>query len=139
MNDPAAAPAAVVGLHHLRLPVSDVMRSRDWYSALFDFEPCLSLEEEDRVVGVVVIHPSGLTLGLHYAPALARALHGFCSVALSVGAVDDLDHWCTRLDILEVEHTAPAEGHLGWYVEVPDPDGLIIQLHTTGQPTADEA
>ena len=35
--------------------------------------------------------PSGLTLGLHHAPALARSLHGFCSVALSVGAVDDLD------------------------------------------------
>jgi catechol 2,3-dioxygenase-like lactoylglutathione lyase family enzyme len=139
MNDPAIASPAVVGLHHLRLPVSDVMRSRDWYSAVFDFEPRLSLEEEDRVVGVVLIHPSGLTLGLHDAPALARSLRGFCSVALSVGASDDLDHWCTRLDTLRVEHTAPAEGHLGWHVEVPDPDGLIIQLHTIGQPTADEA
>ncbi len=139
MNDPALAAPAVVGLHHVRLPVSDVLRSRDWYSATFDFEPCLSLEEEDRVVGVVVIHRSGLTLGLHHAPALARALHGFCSVALSVGAVDDLDHWCRHLDTLRVQHTAPAEGHLGWYVEVPDPDGLVIELHTVGQPSADEA
>ena len=139
MSDPTVAAPAVVGLHHLRLPVSDVMRSRDWYSATFGFEPCLSLEEEDRVVGIVVIHRSGLTLGLHHDPALARALRGFCSVALSVGAVDDLDRWCTRLDTLGIKHTAPAEGHLGWYVEVPDPDGLIIQLHTTGQPTADEA
>ena len=139
MNHPAAASPAVVGLHHLRLPVSDVMRSRDWYSATLGFEPCLSLEEEDRVVGVVVIHPSGVTLGLHHAPALARALSGFCSVALSIGAADDLDDWCARLDTLGVEHTAPVEGHLGWYLEVPDPDGLIIRLHTIGQPTADEA
>jgi len=139
MNDPTVTPPAVVGLHHLRLPVSDVMRSRDWYSATFDFEPRLSLEEEDRVVGVVLIHPSGLTLGLHHAPELARSLHGFCSVALSVGDSDDLDHWCARLDTLGTKHTSPAEGHLGWHVEVPDPDGLIIQLHTIGQPTADEA
>jgi len=115
------------------------MRSRDWYASIFGFEPRLTFEEEDRVIGVVLIHQSGLTLGLHYAPALARSLHGFCSVALSVGAVNDLDDWCTRLDALGVKHTPPAEGHLGWYVEVPDPDGLIIQLHTIGQPTADEA
>ena len=43
------------------------------------------------------------------------------------------------LDALGVSHSAPADGHLGWYVEVPDPDGLIIQLHTIGHPTADEA
>ena len=139
MNDPALAAPVVVGLHHVRLPVSDVWRSRDWYSATFDFEPCLSLEEEDRVVGVIVMHRSGLTLGLHHAPALARALHGFCSVALSIGAVDDLHDWCRHLDTLGVQHTAPAEGHLGWYAEVPDPDGLVIELHTIGQPSADEA
>jgi catechol 2,3-dioxygenase-like lactoylglutathione lyase family enzyme len=130
---------AVVGLHHVRLPVSDVMRSRDWYTDVFGFEPLLSVEEEDHVVGVVVGHRNGLTLGLHYAPPLARALQGFSPVGLSVGAVDDLTRWCTRLDALGVGHSAPAEGHLGWYVEVPDPDGLIIELHTTGQPTADEA
>jgi catechol 2,3-dioxygenase-like lactoylglutathione lyase family enzyme len=60
-------------------------------------------------------------------------------MALSVGDSDELDRWCTRLDTLGTEHTPPAEGHLGWYVEVPDPDGLVIQLHTIGQPTADEA
>jgi catechol 2,3-dioxygenase-like lactoylglutathione lyase family enzyme len=136
MNDDAAA---FVGLHHVRLPVSDVMRSRDWYIDVLGFEPCLSVESEDRGVGVVVDHPSGLALGLHYEPALARALRGFCSIALSVGTDEDLTRWCTRLDTLGVGHSAPTQGHLGWYVEVPDPDGLVIELHTTGQPSADEA
>ena len=136
MNDGAVA---FVGLHHVRLPVSDVMRSRDWYTDVLGFEPRLSLENEDRVVGVVVDHRSGLTLGLHYEPALARALRGFCTVALNVGTVDDLDRWCAYLDTLGIGHSAPAEGHLGWFVEVPDPDGLVIELHTTGQPSADEA
>jgi catechol 2,3-dioxygenase-like lactoylglutathione lyase family enzyme len=135
-GDPAVA---TLGLHHVRLPVSDVMRSRDWYADVFGFEPRLCLEEEDNVIGAVVAQPGGLTLGLHYAPALARALHGFCSVALSVGTFDDLTRCCTRLDAVGIAHSEPAEGHLGWFVEVPDPDGLVIQLHTVGQPAADEA
>jgi catechol 2,3-dioxygenase-like lactoylglutathione lyase family enzyme len=85
--------------HHVRLPVSDVMRSRDWYTEVFGFEPLLVLEAEERVVGVVVGHRSGPTLGLHLAPAVAHQLAGFSPVALSVGALDDLDRWCTRLDL----------------------------------------
>jgi catechol 2,3-dioxygenase-like lactoylglutathione lyase family enzyme len=126
-------------LHHVRLPVSDVMRSRDWFMDVFGFDPQLSVEEEDRVTGVVVGHRSGLTLGLHHAPALARALEGFCPVALSVSSVDELIRCCDRLETVGVRHSAPAEGHLGWYVEVPDPDGIIIELHTVDQPTVDEA
>jgi catechol 2,3-dioxygenase-like lactoylglutathione lyase family enzyme len=128
-----------VGLHHVRLPVSNVMRSRDWYTGVLGFESRLTVEEEDRVVGVVVGHPCGITLGLHHAPELARALRGFCSVALSVGDFDDLVQWCTRLDSLDVRHSVPTEGHLGSYIEVPDPDGLIIELHTIGQATAADA
>jgi catechol 2,3-dioxygenase-like lactoylglutathione lyase family enzyme len=140
VTDPPVAVPAVVGLHHVRLPVSDVMRSHDWYIDVLGFEPRLCLEEEDNVVGVVLAQSSGLTLGLHYAPELAHAHEGFCSIALSVGTIDDLTRWCTYLDTLGVSHSAPAEGHLGWYVEVPDPDGHVIQLHTIdGQPTADEA
>ena len=138
MSDPAVSVSAV-GWHHVRLPVSDVMRSRDWYTEVLGFEPLLVLEEEDRVVGVVVGQPSGPTLGLHYAPALARQLDGFCPVALSVGTADDLKQWCARLDTLGVRHSAPANGHLGWYIGIPDPDGIIVELHTIEQPTADEA
>ena len=136
MNDPAIT---FLGLHHVRLPVSDVLRSRDWYIDVLGFEPRLSVEDEDHVVGAVVSHRSGLAIGLHYEPERARALSGFCSVALSVGAIDDLNRWCERLDTLGISHSAPAEGHLGWFVEIPDPDGLVIELHTTGQPSADEA
>ena len=77
-KDSAVGISPLVGLHHVRIPVSDVDRSSDWYSWLFGFEARLLLEEEDRLVGVVVCHPSGLTVGLHRAPDLARTLRGFC-------------------------------------------------------------
>jgi catechol 2,3-dioxygenase-like lactoylglutathione lyase family enzyme len=129
----------IVGVHHVRLPVSEVVRSSEWYQDVFGFEPRLRLEEEDQIIGCVVGQRSGLTLGLHHAPALAQALKGFCSIALSVRTHSDLAQWCAYLDGLGVAHSRPAEGHLGWYVEVPDPDELIVQLHTIEQPTSDEA
>jgi catechol 2,3-dioxygenase-like lactoylglutathione lyase family enzyme len=132
-------PVAFVALHHVRLPVSDVMRSQDWYTEVFGFETRLCLEDEGQVVGVVISHRSGLNLGLHHDPDLARTLRGFCCLALSVGSHDDLTRSCARLDALGIDHTAPTEGHLGWYIEAADPDGIVIQLHTADQPSADGA
>jgi catechol 2,3-dioxygenase-like lactoylglutathione lyase family enzyme len=129
----------IVGVHHVRLPVSDIIRSRDWYASAFGFETRLTVEEEDRIAGVVAVHRSGVAIGLHAAPALAEALRGFCSVALSVGDRNDLTSWCEYLDALGVNHSGPTEGHVGWYVHVPDPDGLIIELHTNGNIAASGA
>jgi catechol 2,3-dioxygenase-like lactoylglutathione lyase family enzyme len=128
-----------VGLHHVRLPVSDLMRSRDWYIDVFGFAPQLTFEAENEVIGIVLGHPSGLILGLHHEPARARALRGFSPIGLNVGTTDDLDEWCARLDVLQIRHSEPAEAHLGWCAEVFDPDGLVIELHTASQPSADEA
>ncbi len=127
------------GLHHVRLPVSDVLRSRDWYASLFGFEPLLCFEEETHVVGVVVGHGRGPTLGLHEAPHIAAAMRGFCCLALNIGDRENLDRWCRHLDNRGIDRSDPEEGHLGWYVEVCDPDGIVVRLHTSLQPSADEA
>jgi catechol 2,3-dioxygenase-like lactoylglutathione lyase family enzyme len=49
----------ITGLHHIRLPVTDVLRSRDWYGEVLGFEPVLDLEEEDRLLGTSCSIPSG--------------------------------------------------------------------------------
>jgi catechol 2,3-dioxygenase-like lactoylglutathione lyase family enzyme len=128
-----------VGVHHVRLPVSDVLRSRDWYLDVLGFEPILVLEEEAGVVGVVLEHPCGITMGLHLGARRAAALSGFAAVALCVGDRDHLEVWCSHLALRDLEHSPITEGHIGYSVEVPDPDGILIQLHTRGHPSADEA
>lgn len=130
---------SILGLHHARVPVTNVLRSHDWYVTVFGFEPRLMLEEEDTVTGVVLEHPTGFTLVLIEAPERAAALRGFCAVALCVGERDDLERWCCRLDAMEIVHSEIRNSHFGWYVEVPDVDGVVIELHTLGFPTADEA
>jgi catechol 2,3-dioxygenase-like lactoylglutathione lyase family enzyme len=126
---------AIVGVHHVRVPVSDVMASRDWYAETLGLSPIL-VTEEDTVTGVVMGHPSGVVVGLHLAPEQAKALEGFAIIGL---AVIELDAWLAYLDGLRVAHSGIVDGHLGECLHVSDPDGLVIELHTRPHPSADEA
>ncbi|MBV8161325.1 MAG: VOC family protein [Acidimicrobiia bacterium] len=125
----------VVSFHHVRLPVSHVLVSRDWYIDVLGFGPMLVEELEDRVTGVALSHRSGVVLGLHEEPERARALRGFVLVALSV---PDISEWADYLQY-RGSHAVPAESHLGRCLQIADPDGILIQLHTAAQPSADEA
>jgi len=130
-------PSSILGVHHVNLPVSDLLRSRDWYCDVFGFEPLLDYEEEDRLAGVVLQLPVGDGVHLHAQPELAVALRGFTILALSVQDRAALEEWVARFQELSVEHSPVLEGHAGWLLHVVDPDGLVVQLHTVGQPTAD--
>ena len=130
---------SISGLHHVRLPVTNVLISRAWYADVLGFEPVLDHEEEDRVTGTVLQHPSGLVLGLHVESERARMLAGFVVVSLCAGSKSDLAACAARLDEANVVHSAIQDGNLGWYIDVPDPDGILVELHTLEQPAADEA
>jgi catechol 2,3-dioxygenase-like lactoylglutathione lyase family enzyme len=130
----------ILGLHHVRLPVSDVLRSRDWYCEVLGFEPILDYQEEYRLVGVAVQHRVGVTLGLHLDPERAAALRGFAVVALRVAGPAVLEDWSTWLDELGAEHSPVVADHAGgWSMRLVDPDGIGVQFHTMGHPTADDA
>jgi catechol 2,3-dioxygenase-like lactoylglutathione lyase family enzyme len=131
-----ATPPPIVGLHHLRIPVSDVLVCRDWYIGTLGFRPVLVEEDEDSVTGAVIEHPSGVIIGLHRAPELARSLRGFAVMGL---AVDSVDEWASHLEALAVPYHAFEDSHLGRCLAVEDPDGVVIELHTPDQPSVDEA
>ncbi|MGO9029548.1 MAG: VOC family protein [Acidimicrobiales bacterium] len=130
--------ASITGLHHVRLPVSNITASAEWYVATFGFEVILYEEEETRPVGAVLRHPSGVIVGLHLNRARSLALKEFSILGLAVASRDDLEQWILRLDDLDTGHGSVLRGHVGWYVEVPDPDGIVVQLHTEGQPDVEE-
>lgn len=129
----------VTGLHHVRFPVTDPQISRDWYVMVLGFVPVLDYEQERGVVGVVCRHPTGLVIGLHKDPPRAKALRGFALLSLAVAAPDDLQRWIERLDQLSIRHGELEEGHLGPYVEVGDPDGIVVRFHGGPLPYAEEA
>ena len=122
---------SVRGVHHVTVPATDVIRSRDWYANVLGFDPILDEEEEDRVLEVTLSHPSGAMLRLRFAPDRARALAGFKVVTLSIGDEHELESWCEWLDSLEVEHTPIQPAHIGWAVTLEDPDGIGVGLQTS--------
>jgi catechol 2,3-dioxygenase-like lactoylglutathione lyase family enzyme len=126
----------IVGLHHVRLPVSDVLASRDWYVDVFGFESILVEEDEDRITGLVLEHPSGVVLGVHADRARAAALRGFVVVAFGVR---DLSWWVDYLDRRGITHGRAGQQHLGRSVQVADPDGICVALASLDQPSAGEA
>lgn len=54
----------ISGIHHVKLPVSDVARSRAWYERVLGFDSVIEFVEHG---GLVQGHPGGAVLvGLHH-------------------------------------------------------------------------
>jgi catechol 2,3-dioxygenase-like lactoylglutathione lyase family enzyme len=132
-------PPQQLRIRHLRIPVSDVTASTDWYTETFGLSALLIEEEENQVVGAVLSLREGPTLGLHFDPPRAAALAGFCVVELAVASRDALSQWEPWLEAIGAVHTGTVEGPLGWHIDVSDPDRLIVQLHTPEHPSVEEA
>ena len=127
------------GLHHVRLPVSNAWTSRDWYMDVLGCSPLLDVEVEYGVVGVVIRHPCGVVIGLHQNAVRASALSGFAVLGFAVADRSTLEDWARTLEQGGVPHLGIAQGHLGWYLDVPDPDGIVVRLHTGSGPDTEEA
>ena len=125
------AVGTVSGLHHAKLPVRDVERSVEWYRRAFGFTCDWEAREDGELVGAALHHPdSGLQLAVRRDPDRATALAGFDTLCLAVGTRDDLDAVLHLLDERGVEHGTPFPGRGGDAVDVPDPDGHLVRLHT---------
>jgi catechol 2,3-dioxygenase-like lactoylglutathione lyase family enzyme len=122
---------AVAGVHHVKVPVSDLARSRAWYSTVLSLDVEIEFRDDDGVVrGVVFERRNGLTICLRENPALARAMSGYDPYAVLVPTRQDLDHVVGTLDRLGVSHSEIVTATLGWMVRVPDPDGIELRFYT---------
>jgi catechol 2,3-dioxygenase-like lactoylglutathione lyase family enzyme len=130
------AVGAVSGLHHVKLPVRDVERSVEWYGRAFGFTRDWEAREDGELCGAALRLPeSGLRLALRRDPERAAALAGCDTLCLAVGTHSDRDAVLDRLDEQGVHHRTPFAGRGGDAVDVPDPDGHLVRLHTLCSPT----
>ena len=130
-TEPTGQRVGIVGLHHLRLPVRDVLAARAWLIEEFGFDPVLIEETEDKVTGAVVEHPTGLVIGLHADPARCAALGDFIVIALAVDDLEEWDEWLTRRS---TPHEPITSGSLGQRISVPGAGGVIVELHSPDHP-----
>jgi catechol 2,3-dioxygenase-like lactoylglutathione lyase family enzyme len=128
----------LLGIHHVTLPVTDLPRSRDWYVDVFGLSVLVNEETADGLVGVTLEHPSGTLVYLRAAPRQAAALRGFALLSLSTPDRAEIDRWAGHLDACGVGHSGVRPAHLGWVLDVVDPDGLVVQLRTAEEVSGDD-
>jgi catechol 2,3-dioxygenase-like lactoylglutathione lyase family enzyme len=120
------------GFHHVKLPVSAVARSRDWYTGVLGFTTDIEFVEDGVLMGVGLARagmPGGIAL--RHDPDRAKALSGFDALALLVPTRDDVHAWKARLDEAGQPHGGIVTGHRGGtlLVGLHDPDGIEIRLY----------
>jgi catechol 2,3-dioxygenase-like lactoylglutathione lyase family enzyme len=103
------------GVHHVKLPVTDVQASRDWYCRVLGFQPELDFVEDGTLMGVGLSHPGGLRLALRCDRDRIAALVGFDPVALAVPGRAELDARRSRT-ARRLSESASATGWRGCYV-----------------------
>jgi catechol 2,3-dioxygenase-like lactoylglutathione lyase family enzyme len=121
------------GVHHLKLPVSDLDRSLLWYQTRLGYAVAMEFREDGKVMGLALSHPDGgPRLALRLDPDKAAASSGFDYFSIGVPTKAALDALSVRLAQLGDAHAGVQLASLGWILPgLSDPDGHEIRFYTT--------
>jgi catechol 2,3-dioxygenase-like lactoylglutathione lyase family enzyme len=121
------------GVHHLKLPVRDLDRSREWFQSRLGYATAMEFREDGRVMGLALNHPAGgPRLALRLDPAKAASTAGFDFFSIGVPTKAALDALSARLTRLGETHSGVQVASLGWTLPgLLDPDGHEIRFYTT--------
>jgi quinol monooxygenase YgiN/catechol 2,3-dioxygenase-like lactoylglutathione lyase family enzyme len=122
------------GIHHIKLPVTDLERSAAFYGMVLDARRVTELDHRrpDGTLFAVILDVPGLAgrLELRLDPPTAQALNGYDFLTLAIADRSAMNTWVARLDALGVHHSPPIVAMVGWLLVVPDPDGLRLRFYT---------
>jgi catechol 2,3-dioxygenase-like lactoylglutathione lyase family enzyme len=110
-----------VHLDHLTISVSDLGRSRDWYTSVLG----LQVEFEVPAHSAVALQDSaGFTLFL--AQQSENSVHPSCILTFRI---DDVDRRCSELQLRGIPvESLPQRLFWGYGAELRDPDGYLVRL-----------
>jgi catechol 2,3-dioxygenase-like lactoylglutathione lyase family enzyme len=123
---------ALAGIHHLKLPVTDLARSREWYESRLGYRVQMEFVEQGHLAGYVLSHPNGgPALGLRLDPGRARAAAGFDYFSIGVPDKEAIECLAARLTALGDQHAGVHWASIGWILpELHDPDGHEVRFYT---------
>jgi catechol 2,3-dioxygenase-like lactoylglutathione lyase family enzyme len=120
------------GVSHVAITVTDLERSKEWYSRVLGWRSMVDAHDEgvDFSVGVL---PDGTLIGLRqYANGSGDAFDPFRTgldhLALAVPSTDELPEWEQRFAEQGVTYSTAQEGPFGWALNFKDPDGVALEL-----------
>ena len=122
----------LAGIHHLKLPVTDLARSLEWYRSRLGYQVQIEFVEQGALMGYGLAHPAGgPDLALRLDPDRACAAAGFDYFAIGVADKAAMDLLARRLDRLGQDHAGVHRASMGWILpEVLDPDGHALRFYT---------
>jgi catechol 2,3-dioxygenase-like lactoylglutathione lyase family enzyme len=133
----------LAGVHHLKLPVSDLDRSIEWYASRLGYQVVIEFRDHGRRTGVSMTHPDGGPwLGLMLDPDKARASAGFDYFSIGVPNKARMEALAAHLTRLGESHAGVQFATIGWILPLlHDPDGHEVRFysmesHTELDPTA---
>jgi catechol 2,3-dioxygenase-like lactoylglutathione lyase family enzyme len=125
-------PPTLKGLHHLKLPVSDLDAALAWYERVLGAQRLAWADHLDhtgvRYAVIVSIPGLPVQLELRWAPGAAKGMNGYDPISFAAGTVEDLRAWAAHLDAEGVEHSSIALGGAGHLLVFADPDGTYLRL-----------
>ncbi|WP_331728462.1 VOC family protein [Streptomyces sp. NBC_01176] len=124
----------VWGLHHIKIPVSDLERSMAWYRSVLGARRLAEFDHvtQDGELFAVILDVPGVDVPveLRVDPATAGRLAGFDPLTFTVTGRAELDGWIGHLDALGVPHSPVIVALVGYLLVVPDPDGVRLRFYT---------
>jgi catechol 2,3-dioxygenase-like lactoylglutathione lyase family enzyme len=125
----------LLGIHHLKLPVSDLARSLAFYESAFDATRIPAADHRRQSDGSLYAHilavPGlGTLLELRLNPQRAKAHAGFDPVTIAVADRATLARWDDHLTGLDVPHSPVITAIQAWLIVVEDPDANRLRLYT---------
>ena len=124
----------LTGIHHVKIPVTDLNRSVDWYRRVFGFTVTIEFPDADGTVrGVAGTVPGlgGTQLTLRVNPPAAHGCAGFDPVSFAVDGHADIEAWAAHLDGLGIAHSPVIEASVGWLLVFDDPDRISLHVYST--------
>jgi glyoxylase I family protein len=123
-ENPVTSP--VTGFSHVQLLCTDVAKSRDWYSTVFDADV---LTESDDGSYVALRHaPSRVVIVLSTRPEGTPADGPLDHLAFAVPDGDALATWAVHLTDAGIEHDGIVDELGKPSLQLRDPDGIEIEL-----------
>ncbi|MDQ3155904.1 MAG: VOC family protein [Actinomycetota bacterium] len=123
---------ALAGVHHLKLPVSDLKRSQAWYESRLGYQLTEEFTEHGQLMGLGMNHANGgPDLAFRLDPHRAEAAAGFDYFSIGVPDKETIHALAQRLTDLGESHAGVHFATFGWILPMlHDPDGHEVRFYT---------
>lgn len=125
------------GIHHIKIPVTDLDRSRSWYESRLGYRLEIEFVEQGLVKGVALVHPAGGPhIALRLDPERSAGLADFDFFSIGVPDKTSIESLAAHLTDLGEDHAGVHLAGVGWILpDLHDPDGHEVRFYTTERHT----